>query len=93
MHFPLGWYLLLLLSSLIHTYQSATVMSICWGATDFGKGRTIPLSMVIFSSQLSGYDLANQSPYLDDMLRWSLDWLIKVSIAFFYHVIELLQLY
>ncbi|KIM68684.1 glycoside hydrolase family 9 protein [Scleroderma citrinum Foug A] len=40
---------------------SATVMSICWGATDFGKG----------------YDLANQSPYLDDMLRWSLNWLIK----------------
>lgn len=28
---------------------------------------------------LLGYDLANQSPYLDDMLRWSLDWLIKVS--------------
>ncbi|KAG6332985.1 hypothetical protein ID866_6101 [Astraeus odoratus] len=43
--------------------QSATVMSICWGATDFGKG----------------YDLANQTPYLDDMLRWSLDWLIKVA--------------
>lgn len=40
---------------------SAAVMSICWGATDFGKG----------------YDLANQTPYLDDMLRWSLDWLIK----------------
>ncbi|EGO01864.1 glycoside hydrolase family 9 protein [Serpula lacrymans var. lacrymans S7.3] len=40
---------------------SFTVMSICWGATDFGKG----------------YDLANQTPYLDDMLRWSLDWLMK----------------
>ncbi|KAI6134857.1 glycoside hydrolase family 9 protein [Pisolithus thermaeus] len=40
---------------------SSAVMSICWGATDFGKG----------------YDLANQTPYLDDMLRWSLDWLIK----------------
>lgn len=40
---------------------SAAVMSICWGATDFGKG----------------YDLANQTPYLDDMLRWSLDWLVK----------------
>ncbi|KAH7887884.1 glycoside hydrolase family 9 protein [Phlebopus sp. FC_14] len=40
---------------------SFTVMSICWGATDYGKG----------------YDLANQTPYLDDMLRWSLDWLMK----------------
>ncbi|KAH7919880.1 Six-hairpin glycosidase [Leucogyrophana mollusca] len=40
---------------------SFTVLSICWGATDFGKG----------------YDLANQTPYLDDMLRWSLDWLVK----------------
>ncbi|KAG2058833.1 glycoside hydrolase family 9 protein [Suillus hirtellus] len=44
---------------------SFTVMSICWGATDFGKG----------------YDLANQTPYLDDMLRWSLDWLIKAHPA------------
>ncbi len=26
-----------------------------------------------------GYDLANQTAYLDDMLRWGLDWLIKVS--------------
>ncbi|KAG2146672.1 glycoside hydrolase family 9 protein [Suillus clintonianus] len=44
---------------------SFTVMSICWGATDFGKG----------------YDLANQTPYLDDMLRWSLDWLMKAHAA------------
>ncbi|OJA20892.1 hypothetical protein AZE42_00902 [Rhizopogon vesiculosus] len=44
---------------------SFTVMSICWGATDFGKG----------------YDLANQTPYLDDMLRWSLNWLIKAHAA------------
>ncbi|KIK08366.1 glycoside hydrolase family 9 protein [Laccaria amethystina LaAM-08-1] len=40
---------------------SFTLMSICWGANDFGKG----------------YDLANQTAYLDDMLRWGLDWLIK----------------
>ncbi|KAF9451625.1 glycoside hydrolase family 9 protein [Macrolepiota fuliginosa MF-IS2] len=40
---------------------SFTLMSICWGATDFGRG----------------YDLANQTAYLDDMLRWGLDWLIK----------------
>ncbi|KAH7914309.1 glycoside hydrolase family 9 protein [Hygrophoropsis aurantiaca] len=44
---------------------SFTVMSICWGATDFGKG----------------YDLANQTPYLDDTLRWALDWLIKAHSA------------
>ena len=37
-------------------------MSLCWGATDFGKG----------------YDLANQTTYLDDTLRWGLDWLMKV---------------
>ncbi|KII95327.1 glycoside hydrolase family 9 protein [Plicaturopsis crispa FD-325 SS-3] len=40
---------------------SFTIASICWGATDFGKG----------------YDAANQTAYLDDMLRWGLDWLIK----------------
>ncbi|XP_006460205.1 hypothetical protein AGABI2DRAFT_150171 [Agaricus bisporus var. bisporus H97] len=40
---------------------SFTLMSICWGATDFGQG----------------YDLANQTAYLDSMLRWGLDWLIK----------------
>ncbi|KAG9317611.1 glycoside hydrolase family 9 protein [Chiua virens] len=40
---------------------SFTLMSVCWGATDYGKG----------------YDLANQTPYLDAMLRWGLDWLIK----------------
>ncbi|KAI0080651.1 Six-hairpin glycosidase [Panus rudis PR-1116 ss-1] len=40
---------------------SFTLMSICWGAIDFG----------------TGYDSANQTAYLDDMLRWGLDWLIK----------------
>ncbi|KAF9534159.1 glycoside hydrolase family 9 protein [Crepidotus variabilis] len=40
---------------------SFALMSICWGATDFGKG----------------YDLANQTAYLDATLRWGLDWLIK----------------
>jgi hypothetical protein len=24
-----------------------------------------------------GYDLANQTAYLDSMLRWGLDWMIK----------------
>ncbi|KAL0949673.1 hypothetical protein HGRIS_009711 [Hohenbuehelia grisea] len=40
---------------------SFTLMSICWGALDFGRG----------------YDLSNQTAYLDDMLRWGLDWLMK----------------
>lgn len=29
----------------------------------------------------TGYDMANQTAYLDDMLRWSLDWLIKVRLG------------
>ncbi|EIW82439.1 glycoside hydrolase family 9 protein [Coniophora puteana RWD-64-598 SS2] len=44
---------------------SFVLMSICWGATDFGKG----------------YDLSNQTPYLDDMLRWGLTWLEKAHPA------------
>lgn len=40
---------------------SFTLMSACWGALDFGKG----------------YDVTSQTAYLDDMLRWGLDWLIK----------------
>ncbi|CAL1701489.1 unnamed protein product [Somion occarium] len=45
-----------------YTYPlSFSLMSICWGAVDFG----------------GGYDSANQTAYLDDMLRWGLDWLIK----------------
>lgn len=43
--------------------QSFAVMSVCWGALDLGQG----------------YDLANQTAYLDDMLRWSLDWLMKAG--------------
>ncbi|KAI0722260.1 Six-hairpin glycosidase [Cerioporus squamosus] len=45
-----------------YTYPlSFSLMSICWGGLDLGHG----------------YDLANQTAYLDDMLRWGLDWLIK----------------
>ncbi|KZV77202.1 glycoside hydrolase family 9 protein, partial [Peniophora sp. CONT] len=40
---------------------SFSLMSVCWGAIDYGQG----------------YDMANQTAYLDDMLRWGLDWLIK----------------
>ncbi|KDQ14601.1 glycoside hydrolase family 9 protein [Botryobasidium botryosum FD-172 SS1] len=44
------------------TYPMSWAMtSICWGAIDNGQG----------------YDQAKQTPYLDDMLRWGLDWLIK----------------
>ncbi|KAJ3723121.1 9 glycosyl hydrolase [Lentinula raphanica] len=41
---------------------SFTLNSICWGAVDFGMG----------------YDISNQTSYLDSMLRWGLDWLIKM---------------
>ncbi|KAJ8516383.1 hypothetical protein ONZ45_g6299 [Pleurotus djamor] len=40
---------------------SFTLMSICWGGLDYGRG----------------YDMTNQTAYLDDMLRWGLDWLMK----------------
>ncbi|KAJ7068143.1 glycoside hydrolase family 9 protein [Mycena amicta] len=40
---------------------SFTLMSICWGAIDYGEG----------------YDQANQTAYLDSMLRYGLDWLVK----------------
>ncbi|TRM67937.1 glycoside hydrolase family 9 protein [Schizophyllum amplum] len=44
---------------------SFSLMSICWGALDFGRG----------------YELANQTAYLDGMLRWGLDWLIKAHAS------------
>lgn len=45
------------------TYPLAyTLFSVCWGANTYG----------------GGYDHANQTAYLDGMLRWGLDWLIKV---------------
>ncbi|KAL1740949.1 glycoside hydrolase family 9 protein [Schizophyllum fasciatum] len=44
---------------------SFSLMSICWGALDFGQG----------------YEMANQTAYLDDMLRWGLDWLIKAILG------------
>lgn len=58
-------------------------MSICWGATDFGRGGyTLSIHFVLHSNSEPGYDLANQTGYLDDMLRWGLDWLIKVCLFF-----------
>ncbi|KAF8529080.1 glycoside hydrolase family 9 protein [Hysterangium stoloniferum] len=40
---------------------SFTLMSVCWGALDYG----------------AGYDNANQTAYLDSMIRWGLDWMIN----------------
>ncbi|KAH8830739.1 glycoside hydrolase family 9 protein [Flagelloscypha sp. PMI_526] len=40
---------------------SFALMNICWQGLEFGHA----------------YDLANQTAYLDSMLRWGLDWLIK----------------
>ncbi|KAG6832930.1 hypothetical protein H0H92_004814 [Tricholoma furcatifolium] len=44
---------------------SAVLQSICWGAIDSGQG----------------YDATNQTAYLDDMLRWGLNWLMKAHPA------------
>ncbi|KAF9212176.1 hypothetical protein BGZ59_007140 [Podila verticillata] len=38
-----------------------TMTQICWGALEF----------------YDGYELANQTQYLDEMVRWGMDWLIK----------------
>jgi hypothetical protein len=38
----------------------------------------------------TGYDMANQTAYLDDMLRWSLDWLIKVSHSHSVHTLKII---
>jgi endoglucanase len=58
-------------------------MSICWGATDFGKGKPDVLNLSkkkkFTYTHCGGYDMANQTAYLDSMLRWGLDWLIKVA--------------
>lgn len=59
-------------------------MSICWGATDFGKGKASYAQFINKQgsfTQHEGYDMANQTAYLDSMLRWGLDWLIKVASA------------
>ncbi|CAK5275709.1 unnamed protein product [Mycena citricolor] len=44
---------------------SFTLMSICWGGLDYGKG----------------YDSTNQTAYLDAMVRYGLDYLIKAHSA------------
>lgn len=45
---------------------------------EYGKGEHCRVHVLVISSFFSGYDLANQTAYLDSMLRWGLDWLIKV---------------
>jgi endoglucanase len=48
------------------THPSPQVLfSISWGALSHG----------------SGYDSAKQTPYLDEMLRWGLDWSMRVRPA------------
>lgn len=53
-------------------------MSICWGANDFGQGKLLQSMDQLALTVFSGYDLANQTAYLDDMIRWTMDWLMKV---------------
>ena len=67
---------------LIKIPQSFALMSICWGATDFGKGKPDNLNLserILTYTHREGYDMANQTAYLDSTLRWGLDWLIKVA--------------
>lgn len=67
------------LLELIHL-QSFTLMSICWGGIDFGEGRGGAVRFIRLMLSLdTGYNMANQTPYLDSTLRWGLDWLMKVN--------------
>lgn len=45
--------------------QSYTLFCLAWGGLTQGRG----------------YDLANQTAYLDGTLRWGLDWLMKAHPA------------
>ena len=50
---------------------------------EYGKGK-VPLGIIFIPESyciILGYDLANQTAYLDSILRWGLDWLIKVCPA------------
>ncbi|KAG9016351.1 hypothetical protein FRB90_003194, partial [Tulasnella sp. 427] len=65
-YYDAGEYTLLLRSQnkdyIKATYPLAfSLFSICWGANVYGQG----------------YERANQTAYLDGMLRWGLDWLMK----------------
>lgn len=58
---------------------SFTLMSICWGALDAGQGPSAIRVQTFPAKQWrTGYELAKQAAYLDDTIRWGLDWLIKV---------------
>ena len=45
------------------------------------RKRSVELTIHMREGSLEdiGYDLTNQTAYLDSMLRWGLDWLIKAS--------------
>lgn len=51
-------------SMLTSSLPFQTMFSVCWGANAYGPG----------------YDAANQTAYLDLMLRWGLDWSMNVSL-------------
>jgi hypothetical protein len=48
--------------AITHTRDPQVLFSISWGALSHG----------------SGYDSAKQTAYLDEMLRWGLDWSMRV---------------
>ena len=41
------------------------MMNLAWGPLSYGKG----------------FDMANQTGYLDAVLRWGYDWMMKASAA------------
>lgn len=69
-------------------------MSACWGAMTYGKGRSLLVTIAVqYSNCGEGYDASNQTAYLDDMLRWGLDWLIKVDTQFIVFLVATQDLY
>ena len=79
--YPLVYsYSLYMCTSLILGIQAFTLTSICWSAISFGQGKfdtRPPRACQIVIQFSKGYDNSNQTAYLDSMLRWGLDWLIK----------------
>lgn len=49
--------------------QTFTLNALAWGASTHG----------------SGYTIAGQTAYLDAVLRWGFDWLIKVGLVYAQH--------
>ena len=70
----------------LSNFQSFTLMSICWGAIDFGAGQSAEHAFICQADEANtpGYDNANQTAYLDSTIRWGIDWLINVSTYIYY---------